>query len=167
MTNQLSSDAKIIPLPTVDIGGSDAEAEDATNWAPFHDISGFDRVTAIVKLGPTWNAADDLDGCKLEQATSAAGAGAKDLTTSGSGDDYDTAAPVDAVGDEVILEARADQFDVDNGFHFVRLFVSEAGDTGTDEVHGCLILHGARYGHAERHRAAAAGSVVYVTPTVA
>jgi hypothetical protein len=167
MSYQLSSDARIIPLPSVDIGGSDAETVDATNWAPFFDISGFDRVTAVVRLGPTWNAADDLDTCKLEQATSAAGAGAKDLTTSSATGDYDTDTPVDAVGDEVILEARADQCDVDNGFHFVRVFVAETGNTGTDEVHASIILHGARYGHAERHRAAAAGSVVYVTPTVA
>jgi hypothetical protein len=167
MSVRLSEDAKLVALPTIDIGGTDSETiGSGTSWETWQDMANFDRVTALVELGPTWNASDDLDVCKLQQATSAAGAGAKDLTTSGSGLDYDSDTPIDAATNQVVLEARADQLDVDNGFRFVRVFVSEAGDTGTDECHGCLILHSARHGKAERHAAAAAGEMVYVTPTV-
>lgn len=164
MSYQLSSDGQLVALPTVDIGGTNAAAVDATNWAVWHRVGDFDRITALLRVGPTWNAADDVDTCKLQQAQDASGAGAKDLTTSGSGLGYDTAAPVDAAGDEVILEARADQLDVDGGFQYVRLYVAETGNTGVDEVYGLLVLHSARYGYAGRHRDPVAGSVVYVTP---
>ena len=158
---ELSADAKIVPLPTADIGGTNAAAVAASTWGAWHDMAGFDRITAVVQLG-TWNSSDDLDECRLQQATSNAGAGAKDLTTDASGGDYDTDTPVDAAGDQVIIEAKADQLDVDNGFQFVRVYAAEGGNTGTDEVFGVLILHAAREKHAEKHGAAVAGSIVYV-----
>lgn len=165
MSKELSQTAELHVLPTVDIGGTDAATVDATNWGAWHLMENFDRVTAIARLASLWNAADDLDTCKLEQATSAAGAGAKDLTTSGSGLEYDTDTPVDAIGDEVILEARAEALDVELGFKYVRLFVAEVGNTGVDNIAGALILHGAGYPAENLHRAAAAAAVVYVRPS--
>lgn len=166
MSVELSSDGRLIALPTVDIGGTNTAAADATNWAAWHKAGGFDRITALLRVGPTWNAADDVDTAKLQQAKDAAGLDAKDLTTSGTTgvEDYDASNPVDAPGDEVILEARADQLDADNGYQYVRVFVAETGNTGVDEVYGMLILSSARYGHGESHRAAVVGSVVYVRP---
>ncbi len=160
----LSECAKVAILPTADIGGTDTVAVDAANWGAWHDVADFERIYAKVRLG-TWNAADDLDTCKLQQATSEAGAGAKDLTTSASGGDYDTDNPVDASGNTVVLEANADELDVDGGYHYVRVYCAETGDTGTDEVAGVLILHGARHAFGEREGAAAAGATVYVRPS--
>jgi hypothetical protein len=162
---ELSQTAKLITFPSADIGGSNAAAVDATHWDVWFDMRDFDRITAVVKLGPTWNAADDLDECRLEQAKTSTGGSAKDLTTDASGGDYDTDAPIDAVGDEAILEARAEDLDQANGFRYVRLYVAEGGDTGTDEVHALLILHSAKYAAENLHRAAAAASVVYVRPS--
>jgi hypothetical protein len=160
----LSEQARVIQLSTVDIGGTDTATMDPAGWGAWHDVADFERIYAKVRLG-TWNAADDLDTCKLEQATSAAGAGAKDLTTSGAGLDYDTNNPVDATGDTVVLEANADQLDVDNGYRFVRVLCAETGNTGQDDVEGVLILHSARQQFAEREGAAVAGSRVYVRPS--
>lgn len=162
MSEVLSENAKFTVLETADIGGTNTGS--TGNWATWLDMRDFARVTAVVELG-TWNSSDDLDTCKLEQATSAAGAGAKDLTTSASGGDYDTDAPVDADGDQVILEARADQLDVQNGFRYVRVYCAEAGNSGTDNVSGFIVRHGGHRGFENQHAAAVAGSIVYVRPS--
>ncbi len=157
MPNRLSEDAIATIIETTDIGGSSV----ATAWVPMRD---FNRVYAIVEVG-TWNATDDVDGCRLEQATSSAGAGAKDLTSDESGGNYDTDNPVDADGDQVILEAKAEDFDADNGFNHVRLIVSEVTGTGTDNITGVLIRHESSDKVKEKQGAAAVGSQVYVTPS--
>lgn len=154
---ELSHDCAVSLLETADIGGTNA----ATGWVSMAD---YKRIFAYVEIG-TWDAGDDLDECRLEQATSAAGAGAKDLTTDASGGNYDTANPVDADGDFVILEARAEDLDVDGGFSFVRLYVAEGGNTGVDNVTGFLLRYGARSKHAEKNGAAVTGSKVYVRPS--
>lgn len=143
-------------LEQADIGGTNATSA----WL---DMKDHDRVHAIVELG-SWDSGDDLDECRLEQATSSGGAGVKDLTTDGTGLNYDTANPIDANGDQVQLSARAEDLDVDGGFQFVRLFVGEAGNTGVDNVFGFIMLHGARYPVKELNAAAVTGSKVYVTP---
>ena len=124
-----------------------------------------DRVYAKGILG-AWDAGDDLDECRLEQATDAAGDGVKPLTTDGSGGNYDSDTPVDADGDTVVLEARAENLDQANGFTHVRLFVGEGGNTGVDNITGLLVRYAARTRQAQREAAAVAGSVVYVAPTV-
>ncbi len=160
----LSHDAEVHVLPTADIGGTNTATQDATYWGAWHDVAGFSKIYAKVMLG-TWNAADDLDTCKLQQATSSSGTSAKDLTTSASGGDYDTDAPIDAAGNTVVLEARAEDLDVAGGFHYVRVYAAETGDTGTDNIAGVLILYGAVHEKAEKEAAASSGEVVYVTPS--
>lgn len=150
----LSHDAAFTVLETTDIGGTNA----ATGWVSMAD---WEHVCAVVEVG-TWNATDDLDECRLEQGQGASGTNPKDLTTDASGGDYNTDAPVDADGDQVILEARASDLDVANGYTHVRLYVAEGGNTGTDNVTGVLIRHGARHKRAQAHGAAVAGSLVYV-----
>lgn len=152
----LSTDAAVTLLETTDIGGTNA----ATGWVSMAD---FERVFGYVELG-TWNASDDLDECRLEQATDASGTSAKDLTTDASGGNYDTDAPIDADGNFVILEAKAEDLDQANGFTHVRLYVAEGGNSGTDNVTAFLIRHGARYKKAEQNGAATSGEKVYVTP---
>ncbi len=160
----MSHDAKVIVLPEADIGGTNSAAIDAVYWAPAHDVSGFNSIYAKLWVGATWNAADDVDTCKLQQCTSAAGAGAKDLTTSASGGNYDTDYPVDAATNTVVLEAKVTDMDIENGFRYVRLYCAEGGNTGEDDVHGVLIIYNAEQKYAQREGAASAGVTVYVTP---
>src|SRR5687767_13433545 len=107
---RMSENAEVYPLSALagvagepfsyDVGGTTAE----TAWVSMKD---FDRIFAYVEIG-TWNATDDLDHCRLEQAQDSSGTGAKDLTTDASGGNYDTANPIDADGNFVIVEARAE-----------------------------------------------------------
>lgn len=156
MKKFMSHDSAVSLLETTDIGGTNA----ATPWVAMGD---FQEICAYVEIG-TWHASDDLDECRLQQAKDSSGTDAKDLTTDASGGDYDTDAPVDADGNFVILEASAEDLDVANGFKYVRLYVAEGGNTGTDNVTGFLIRHAAAYKTAEKNGAAVAGEKVYVTP---
>jgi len=153
---QMSEDAAVDFIETADIGGTNA----STSWVPMAD---FDRIYAKVILG-TWNASDDLDECKLQQASDSSGTGVKDLTSDESGGNYDTDNPVDADGNTVVLEAKAEDLDAANGFNHVRLYVAEAGNTGVDNITGVLIRYGARYKKPQLESAASTGATVYVTP---
>ena len=153
----MSHDVAVDILETADIGGTNA----STSWV---SMKGFDGVYAKVILG-TWNATDDLDECRLEQATDASGTGAKDLTTDASGGNYDTDNPIDADGNTVVLEANAEDMGVANGFTHVRLYGAEGGNTGTDNVTGLLIRHTAHNKRAQLEAAASTGAVVYVKPS--
>jgi hypothetical protein len=153
----LSNDAAISLLETADIGGTNA----ATPWV---SMAGFKRIFAYAEIG-TWNATDDLDECRLEQAQDSSGTNAKDLTTDASAGNYDTSNPVDADGDFVILEALAEDLDTENGFTFVRLYLAEGGNTGVDNVTAFLIRYCAEQKYKERNGAAVTGSKVYVRPS--
>lgn len=154
---QMATDAVITLLETADIGGTNA----STAWL---SMAEFERVYAYVEIG-TWNATDDLDECRLEQATDSSGTGAKDLTTDASGGNYDTANPVDADGDFVILQAKREDMDVAGGFDYVRLYVAEGGNTGVDNVTAALIRYGANNKRKQLQGAAVTGSKVYVQPS--
>jgi hypothetical protein len=153
----LSHDAAVSLLETADIGGTNA----STGWVSMAD---YQKIFAYVEIG-TWNASDDLDECRLEQATDGSGTGAKDLTTDASGGNYDTDNPVDADGDFVILEAQAEDMDVAGGFTHVRLYVAEGGNTGVDNVTGFLLRYGSQTKRAQKNGAAVTGSKVYVRPS--
>lgn len=159
MSNQylMSRDAAVTLLETADIGGTNA----TTAWV---SMAEFEQVYAYVEIG-TWNATDDLDECRLEQAQDAAGTGAKDLTTDAASGNYDTGNPVDADGDFVILEAKAEDLDVANGFTHVRLYLAEGGNTGVDNVTAVLIRYGCHNKRKQLQGAAVTGSKVYVTPS--
>jgi hypothetical protein len=161
MTRKLSDMIDVsFPFTETDIGGTDsAGANDALHWVSLEEFNSF---LCLVELG-TWNAADDLDTCKLEQATSSAGAGKKDLTTSGAGKNYDTGAPVDADGDIVILECQADDLDVTNGYKFVRVLLAEGGNTGVDNVSAVYVRANARNSYSNLMETPVAGSKVYVS----
>lgn len=156
MIPNLSEECAVSLLETADIGGTNA----STGWVP---MANFNKIFAYVEIG-TWNATDDLDECRLEQAQDSSGTGAKDLTTDASGGNYDTDNPVDADGNFVIIEANADQLDVDGGFTHVRLYVAEGGNTGVDNVTGFLLRYGARFPKAQQNGAAVTGEKVYVRP---
>ncbi len=114
---------------------SQAAATVTTAWVPMTD---FEAIQAILQVGAL-GAGATVDA-KLEQATSAAGAGAKDiagkaitqLTKAGADDNK-----------QVVINCRSDELDVAGGFAYVRLSVTVA-------VAACLISavvlgHYARY----------------------
>jgi hypothetical protein len=144
----------IAVLETADIGGTNAQtgAVDMRKWH---------SVFAYVEIG-TWDAGDDLDECRLEQGD---GSTWKDLTTDASGGNYDTANPVDADGNFVILEASDEDLDTANGFYLVRLYVAEGGNTGVDNVTGFIFGHNAKTAQAQKNGAAVTGEKVYVKPS--
>jgi hypothetical protein len=152
----MSGDVAVDILETADIGGTNA----STPWVSMAD---YEAIYAKVLIG-TWDPADDLDECRLQQGQGSGGSNAKDLTTDASGGDYDTDNPVDADGNTVVLEARAEDLDVDGGFDHVRLYVAEGGNTGVDNITGVLVRYNARQKYAHREAAAVTGQVVYVHP---
>ena len=156
MSMRLSEHASFDLLETSDIGGTNAQ--NAGGWLSMQDYA---RVMAYVEIG-TWDSSDDLDECRIQQASDSSGTGAKDLTSDASGGNYDTDSPVDADGDFVVIECRAEDLDVDSGFTHVRLYVAEGGNTGTDNVTGVIIRYGYAYPKKELQGAASSGSQVYV-----
>ena len=160
---KVSADAKVIPLPMFSIRNTNSAAE-ATVWAVAVDVTGYHEIYAKVVLGLTWNASDDLLTVKLQQCTSAAAAGAKDLTTVGSGATYgyDSDTPLDALTNSVVLEANTQDMDAEGGFKYLRVYAATTSNTGTDEVYGVLILYNARDKYAQREGAASAGVTMYV-----
>ena len=156
---RLSEHMAIDMLDLADIGGTNAQ-----NNGGYLTMEQFRRAYAYVEIG-TWNSSDDLDECRLQQATDSSGTSVKDFTTDASGGDYDTDNPVDADGDFVVIEVDAAQLDksTDPTFDFIRLYVAEGGNSGVDNVNACL----ARYSRVRRKKevqgAASTGSQVYVT----
>lgn len=138
----------------VDIGGTN-------NPTAYRAMKSFARVMSYNELG-TWNASDDLDECRLQQASDTSGTGVKDLTSDASGGNYDTDNPVDADGDFVICECRAEDLDVDSGFDSVRGYVAEGGNTGQDDCMAQMVAYSSSYARKELQGAASTGSQVYV-----
>lgn len=152
---ELSEYASPTLVETADIGGTNAASG-------YVSMANYDRAQAYFEIG-TWDAGDDLDECRIEQATTSGGGGVKDMTTDASGGNYDTDAPVDADGDFVLIEVRAENLDVDGGFSFIRTYAAEGGNTGPDFVTTFL----QRYDYLNEAGkqllgAAVAGSKVYV-----
>lgn len=141
-----------------DIGGTNAE----TDWV---NVTGFDRIYAIVFVSTTFNSGDAITTLKLEQDIAGDGNAKKDLTTSGSGStyDYDTGNANKTAGDFIVLESRVSQMDVDGGFKYARLYVAATGNSGTDNVGGFLAVY--NYAHAQKQlQGAASAHKVYVHP---
>lgn len=150
----MGHDAAFTLLETTDIGGTNA----ATGWV---SMAGFESALAYVELG-TWDSSDDLDECRIEADTDGQGNNITEVTTDASGGNYDTDSPIDADGNFVILEIRAEDLPV--GSPYIRLKVAEGGNTGTDNVTAVLIRYNAKDKYAQRNGAAVAGEKVYVTP---
>ena len=156
MSMRLSEHASIDLLDLADIGGTNAQ-----NNGGWLSMKNYARAMAYVEIG-TWDSSDDLDECRFQQATDSSGTSAKDLTSDASGGNYDTDNPVDADGNFVVIEVRAEDMDVDNGFDYIRLYVAEGGNTGTDNVAGVVIRYGYAYPKKELQGAASTGAQVYV-----
>ena len=153
---RLSEHADIDLMVEQDIGGTNASNDGG--WLSMKDYS---RATFYVEIA-TFDSGDDLDECRIQQATDSSGTSAKDLTTDGSGLNYDSDNPVDADGDFVIIEIRGEDMDVDGGFDHIRGYVAEGGNSGVDNVMGVLIRYGSAHPKKELQGAASTGSQVYV-----
>lgn len=124
-----------------------------TEWV---DVGDFHTIMATVMVG-TLGASATVDA-KLEQATSAAGAGAKDIT--GAEITQITQAGTDQSDTEAIISLQADALDVDNAFRYVRLSVTVG--TATSDVAGYIVGVGSRVGPASDANASTVGEVVRV-----
>ena len=156
MSNKGSEDMAFTLLETSDIGGTSATTS-------YVSMEGFSRATAYIEIN-TWDSGDDLDSCHFLQATDTSGTSSKGLTTSASSGDYNTDNPVDADGNFVILDIRAENLDTDNGFKTIALYVAEAGNSGVDNVTAFIVRHGAKHKAKEKNGASSTGAQVYVTP---
>ena len=157
MSMRLSEHASIDMMVEQDIGGTNA-----SNDGGWLSMKNYARALFYVELG-TWDSGDDLDECRIQQATDSSGTSAKDLTTDESGGNYDTDSDIlDADGDFCIIEIRGEDMDVDNGFDYIRGYVAEGGNSGVDNVMGVLIRYGYAYPKKELQGAASTGSQVYV-----
>ena len=137
-----------------DIGGTNGQ----TDWV---GVGSYSRAVFFTVLG-TWNGTDDLDECRIQQATDTSATGAKDLTSDESGGNYDTDSPIDADGDFVIIEIRGEDLDVDSDFDTIRGYVAEAGNSGADNAGSVLLRYGYAYPQKQLQGAASSGSKVYV-----
>lgn len=121
-----------------------------TGWV---DVSGWQQLMAIVAVGDM--VATSTVDAKIEQATSAAGAGAKDvsglaitqLTQAGSDDNK-----------QAIINVKQTDLDFNNDFQFVRLSVT-IGTAGSD-LAGLLLGFDPRYNTAADNDASTVDEIV-------
>ncbi len=143
MSNVLPSETVAV-LATID---PDAYAHGAQN-SDFLDLGLFDRVMGVLMLGdvPTTTSVN----FKLQQATTAAGAGVKDIT--GKAITQILSSSPATSDKQAIINCRADELDIANSFRFVRA-VATTADTNspadspvnTSDYGAVLLGFGARY----------------------
>ena len=122
----------------------------STGWI---DMSKFDKLMAIVQAGAL-GASATLDA-KLEQATSGAGAGAKDIT--GKAITQLTQAGTDS-NKQAIINLAAEELDVTGGFDFVRLTLTVA--TAASLVSAAVLGFSPRYAPASDNDASTVDEIV-------
>lgn len=117
------------------------------------DMSKFNQIMAIVLAG-TLGVSATLDA-KLEQAQDSSGTGAKDvtgkaitqLTQAGTDDDK-----------QAVINLRAEELDIDNGFSFARLSITVA--VATSDAGGLVLGFGASYAPASDNDLASVDEIV-------
>lgn len=154
MSMRLSEHAAFTLIETTDVGGTTATSTRVS-------MKNFARAMAYVEIG-TWNATDDLDHARIVAFAAASGGSGTEVTTDAAAGDYDTSNPVDADGDFVVIEIRAEDLPAANPW--IELVVGEDGNTGVDNVTALLIRYGYQYPQKELNGAAVTGAKVYVQP---
>lgn len=122
-----------------------------TDWIAMKD---FAALMAVIMAG-TLGTAATLDA-KLEQATDAAGTGAKDVT--GSAITQLTKAADD--GKQAVIQCYAEDLDIDNGFTHVRLSMAVGG--ATSDAGALVVGMTPRFGPASNADAATVAEIVTV-----
>lgn len=120
-----------------------------TGWV---SIAQFGSLMAVIMAG-TLGTSATLDA-KLEQATSSAGAGAKDVT----GKAITQLVKASNDDDQAVINCGQQDLDVDNGFAFVRLSMTVG--TATSDVAGLLLGLDPAYGPASDNDAATVQEIV-------
>lgn len=107
-----------------------------TGWV---DMGQYEALQAIIATGTLGvNATVDA---KLQQATSNAGAGVKDI--SGKAITQLTQAGTDKSNKQAVINLRSEELDVNGGFEFVRLSITVA--VAASDILGLIFGHYARY----------------------
>lgn len=114
----------------------------STGWV---DLSIFAMVGGVVSVGVLGSSA--TIAAKLEQATSSGGSGIKDVTNKAITGLTQT--PTDNSSTTQIINCRADELDIVNGFRYVRLTITVG--VATSDVVGLLMGLGCKYGPASDH----------------
>ena len=148
MNNALPSERAAV------VGNIDPDANAAgtytTGWVAAKNFHSF---LAIIQAGDLGSSAT-IDA-KLQQATSAAGAGAKDIT--GKAITQLTQAGTDD-NKQALINLRTDELDVDNSFAFVRLSMTVA--TATSDAGAVLLGFDSRFGPASDFDATTVDEIV-------
>lgn len=127
---------------------ANAAATLLTAWV---DAALYPAFLAMISAGDL--GANGTIDAKLRQATSAAGAGAKDIT--GKAITQFTQAGTDYSNKQAFINLESEDLDTNNGFHFVAL--SMTGATATSDYAGYLFGFSPKYGTA--HAASVAETV--------
>ena len=136
--------------------------------SPWLDMRDFDRIMAHIQIGATYTDST-LTTVKFQQSQSSSGTNPIDLTTSGTGLDYDPATftPTVSVGN-IYIETRQDQQEMTvpgyppgNGYRYVALYVAQTGPGGSDIVYG----HIRRFECTKRQRALPGAGYPFPTTT--
>lgn len=102
-----------------------------TGWI---SMATYDQIEAIIQVGTLGTSA--TINAKLQQATSSAGAGAKDVTGK-------AISQITTSSQQAIINCRSDELDVTNGFAFVELVVTVG--VAASEVAALVLGNDARY----------------------
>ncbi len=149
MTMNMLASEEVALVGTID---PDAYAVGAQN-SDYVDMEQFGRLMVTLLLGAMSDTSTTWD-LKLQQATTSGGGGVKDITGKAI---TQIASGSPAVGDkQTVINLRADELDVNNGFSFVRAVMTSAdsaspADSPVSSAHdACVILQGLspRYGPA-------------------
>lgn len=155
MLNQLPSEVAAVAA-TIDPDAYTA-ADDTPQTSDWVDMADFESALAVLMTGTV--AATVSITAKLEQATSAAGAGAKDIT----GKSITTLTTAD--GDkQVLINVRGEELDVSNNFRYVRLSVTIADSASPDaaaaDFGAAVFGFFPKYGPASDHDLASVDEIV-------
>lgn len=153
--NALPSE-KIAVVGTIDPDAYTAD-DDTPQTSDWVDMADWHQVMAVGLLGTL--AATIGIAAKLEQATSSAGAGAKDITgkaiTALDGDDDDK---------QFVINCRADELDQAGGFRYARLSMTisdtASPDAAAADAGAVLLGVDPRYGPADEHDLASVAEIV-------
>lgn len=133
---------------------ANAAGSPATGWIPVKDYHSF---MAILQTGILGTAATLI--AKLEQADSAAGANAKDITGKTTVVVTETSAsPPDTNDKQHIINLKQEELDIEGGFFWFRMISTVA--VATSDYSGLVLGLGSRYGPATENDAATVVQII-------
>lgn len=155
MMNQLPSEVAAV---TATIDPDAYAADDATPYtSDWMDMGDFESALAILQAGTI--AASVTINAKLEQATSAAGAGAKDITGKAI-----TALVTGDSDKQALINVRGEELDAQNNFRYVRISVtisdSASPDAASADFGAVLLGFYPKYGPASDNDLASVDEIV-------